>query len=418
MFGSEILEVGVGLILIFLLVSLILTAVRETIESWTKTRARDLERAIAELLDDRDGTGLRAQLYEHPLIGGLFPGEAAPSIFAQQSGKVARKGHRNLPSYIPRETFSLALLDLLKPHAERLKAGLGGAGEGAPSDKLARAYQALDRAAGGQPEQIRKNIEQWYDAAMDRASGWYRRRTQRLLFWLGLAIAFFLNINAFVIAQYLSTQDAARAQAVKISDSLLADPQVAGALSREIVSRGAAPPAGAQAGEGNAAAAPEANSAEESADVGDLMREAEAAAETSPPAAPVLVGGTSAGPVPDPNAIRSRLQDELEKAGLPIGWNRTQWTHVKRQLTDQPFFFEGLFFLLSWLAGFAAVGLAGTLGAPFWFDVLGKVMVIRSTVKPTEKSPDEASKDGGTGGAPKAPAEEEGQGDTGPLRAG
>jgi hypothetical protein len=33
------------------------------------------------------------------------------------------------------------------------------------------------------------------------------------------------------------------------------------------------------------------------------------------------------------------------------------------------------------------------LGAPFWFDVLNKFMVIRSTVKPYEKSPPEASED-------------------------
>ena len=33
------------------------------------------------------------------------------------------------------------------------------------------------------------------------------------------------------------------------------------------------------------------------------------------------------------------------------------------------------------------------LGAPFWFDLLNKVMVIRSTVKPHEKSPEESSED-------------------------
>jgi hypothetical protein len=33
------------------------------------------------------------------------------------------------------------------------------------------------------------------------------------------------------------------------------------------------------------------------------------------------------------------------------------------------------------------------MGAPFWFDLLNKVMVIRSTVKPHEKSPEEASED-------------------------
>jgi hypothetical protein len=33
------------------------------------------------------------------------------------------------------------------------------------------------------------------------------------------------------------------------------------------------------------------------------------------------------------------------------------------------------------------------LGAPFWFDVLNKFMIVRSTIKPKEKSPDEASVD-------------------------
>jgi len=37
--------------------------------------------------------------------------------------------------------------------------------------------------------------------------------------------------------------------------------------------------------------------------------------------------------------------------------------------------------------------MAATLGAPFWFDVLNKITVIRSTVKPHEKSPEEASED-------------------------
>jgi hypothetical protein len=33
------------------------------------------------------------------------------------------------------------------------------------------------------------------------------------------------------------------------------------------------------------------------------------------------------------------------------------------------------------------------MGAPFWFDLLNKVTVIRSTVKPHEKSGEEASED-------------------------
>ena len=49
--------------------------------------------------------------------------------------------------------------------------------------------------------------------------------------------------------------------------------------------------------------------------------------------------------------------------------------------------------LFSAIIGWLITALAVSLGAPFWFDLLNKFMVIRSTVKPHEKSPEEASED-------------------------
>ena len=43
--------------------------------------------------------------------------------------------------------------------------------------------------------------------------------------------------------------------------------------------------------------------------------------------------------------------------------------------------------------GWLLTGCAVSLGAPFWFDLLNKFVVVRSTVKPFEKSADEKSKD-------------------------
>jgi hypothetical protein len=45
------------------------------------------------------------------------------------------------------------------------------------------------------------------------------------------------------------------------------------------------------------------------------------------------------------------------------------------------------------VAGWLLTAIAMTLGAPFWFDTLNKFMVVRSTIKPQEKSGVEASKD-------------------------
>lgn len=42
--------------------------------------------------------------------------------------------------------------------------------------------------------------------------------------------------------------------------------------------------------------------------------------------------------------------------------------------------------------GLALTATAASLGAPFWFDLLNKFIVVRSTVKPHEKSQEEPSK--------------------------
>ena len=45
--------------------------------------------------------------------------------------------------------------------------------------------------------------------------------------------------------------------------------------------------------------------------------------------------------------------------------------------------------MLGWLLTASAI----SLGAPFWFDLLNKFLVIRATVKPREKSQEEGSED-------------------------
>ena len=89
MFGSEILEVAIGLIFVFLHVSVMCSAIREGIESWLKTRAAYLERGIRELLHDvaAEPGGLARAFYAHPLIHSLHA-YAAP-CWQRATGSVA-----------------------------------------------------------------------------------------------------------------------------------------------------------------------------------------------------------------------------------------------------------------------------------------------------------------------------------------
>src|SRR5689334_8761953 len=105
MFGSTILEVAIGLSLMFLMLSLVASAIREGIEGVIKARAVNLERGIRTLLDDPEGAGLTRTFYEHPLISSLYQDSYQPAV--------DRFFGRTLPTYIPSASFATVLIDLV-----------------------------------------------------------------------------------------------------------------------------------------------------------------------------------------------------------------------------------------------------------------------------------------------------------------
>lgn len=195
---------------------------------------------------------------------------------------------------------------------------------------------ALDQAKGDL-EQARANLEAWYDSGMDRVSGWYRKNTQWILFAMGLVLAVALNIDTIRIARSLYEDEGMRAVVVAEAEAAVE---------------------AAHATEG------------ESTAVEALRR---------------YLGCPDGGARQGMSCAQTRLAD----LGLPMGWNAHVWPW-QLERTELPRAF-GLF-LVS-LAGWLLTALALTLGAPFWFDLLNKIMIIRSTVKPHEKSPEEASED-------------------------
>jgi hypothetical protein len=319
----EALDVGIGLIVLFLVVSTVCSAVREGIEMLLKTRAAYLERGIRELLDDPHGRGLAKSLFDHPLISGTFLGSYVPRPLEKKLWVLANG--RGLPSYVAASRVAQALLDI---------AGRGAVTDEVSSDPASAPLtvssirarllnvqslrvrrvllHALD-ASRGDLEQAKKFLEDWFNDAMERVSGWYKRATQWVVFVIAVVVSVGMNIDSLAVAKHLYRDEAARSAAV--------------ASAGVITSQG------------------------------------------KPPTA-------------------EEAKKTLEALELPVGWS------------DGKLPKDGLGWL-NRLGGWAITALAATLGAPFWFDVLNKVMVIRSTVKPREKSSEELSKDAQ---APSSPA--------------
>ena len=163
MFGSAILDTAIGLIFVYLLVSLIISAANELLAAFFRWRANNLFHGIRELLQDQEATGLVARFYDHPLVQGL-----------------AAKGKK--PSYIPSRTFALTLLDLVSPATsgtdrtlDDLKLGV----EKLPAS-LQVTFRVLLDEAGHDIEKFKRQLEIWFNNSMERVSGWYKRKTQAM----------------------------------------------------------------------------------------------------------------------------------------------------------------------------------------------------------------------------------------------
>lgn len=308
MFGSEILEVAVGMVFIYLLLSLICSAVNELIERQLKNRAKDLECGLRELLNDPEGKDLVKKVYAHGMISGLFKGEYDPQ---------GPKG--NLPSYIPARNFSIALLNIIVPESSgsgTLESVRKAVGE-MQNAQVKTALAAMVDDAGNDLAKFRTNIEGWFNSSMDRVSGWYKRRSQLIIFASGLLIALLLNVNSVTVANDLWLHKAQR-------DALVSAAQ--GYLNKH--------------------------------------------------------PGTDISNGRDPG-LQADV-DNLRNYGLPTGWSGVPKLELKPGTIR---------FLASSLLGWLITACAVSLGAPFWFDLLNKFIVIRSTVKPNEKSGEEPSKD-------------------------
>lgn len=211
MIGLQVLEVAAGLVFLFLSVSLLATIVQEGIAGLLKLRARNLNRAIAQLVRDPK---VAAALYRHPLLLGPYPLSSKPS-----------KSAWALPSYISSRNFAYALLDVLGERSNIPTQGLtalvskaDSLVEGVEDPDLKRLMSLFvgdthELAARGEDAAaiLQARLEDWFDDAMRRASGWYKRRTQALTLLIGLVLAVALNADPFHVAERLWSDSNLRA---------------------------------------------------------------------------------------------------------------------------------------------------------------------------------------------------------------
>lgn len=319
---SGILDVAIGLVFIYLLLSLVCSAMTEAVEnSFNHLRGKKLCEGLYELFGGNANQDQALQMvkdfYNNPLVYGLYKGDIQLQTAA---GKQKLRLPQNLPSYISPRTFALAFASQLMAGNALDTAALAEQIKASPilHEPLKHSLLIMVSSAGNDIHQALGNIEHWYSAMGERVSGWYKQHAQRVAFVVALAIAVAGNVDSIMIAKSLMLSDVLRSQMV--------------AAAGQYAQIGSSAPAR------EAVLCPSANTSPEQC-----------------------------------YQLQMRQLTELSRMGLPIGW----------QNQDDPRLWpkDGWAWFEKCLGIFLTV-IAVSLGAPFWFDVLNKFMNFRSSLKP------------------------------------
>ncbi len=242
MFNNVVLDVFIGLIFIYLLYSLLATVLMELISRWFNLRARMLMKGLRRMLEDHvDAKGnwfQKTTLYNY--IADIFINIQRFFVPFKKREKLVRRFYDqpsikylgedksfSKPGYLEAYNFSSTIVQMLRTsrydgstnnESELIKNSLDSNLLNITPETLSH-LQNLFADARQDAYGFRARLEQWFDETMQRANGWYKRQTQIILLVLGFIMAWQFNVDTIAISKILLKDKKVREQLVELAIS-------------------------------------------------------------------------------------------------------------------------------------------------------------------------------------------------------
>lgn len=221
---SRVIDVAIGLVLVFALTSLLVTALQEVYSTASGLRGKVLRQAIASFVGDDEK--FATALMGHPLLAALSPQKQeqhdsrrpsyvkADAIVAALLGHLVDTHTAGIRPETPLQLIEAVRAALSGPNpavAPQVNAtGLADAGNARPNALFVRGLSTLAMGVERDWPAFETRLAAWYDAVGERSTGWFKRKTQAGVFVIGLLVATIANINPIVIASRLWTDEPLR----------------------------------------------------------------------------------------------------------------------------------------------------------------------------------------------------------------
>ncbi|MBV8253438.1 MAG: hypothetical protein JO154_12595 [Chitinophaga sp.] len=353
MFSNLAIDVALGLIFIYLLYSLFVTILQEMIARAFGLRSRILSKALRRMLDEDTHAndlgkfgkftfftwfyekGWSIVHYFNPFADApiLKKFYDSPSIHYLGENTAASR-----PAYISPTIFSQTIVHLLRTSTTAKSSDTETIQAALEENSLQLGQHTVSHIrnlfadAGEDIPQFRIQLESWFNETMSRASSWYRKHCQTWLLIIGFFIAGIFNVDTIAIARILMKDKTVRQEMVQLASSRSDAfyPMVDTLQQHQLFYKDSA-----------------------------FLRQ-----DTSVKA---FVADTAV------VAVYGMLRRDAAEARNVLGIHRD--FAVGRLGLSHPL--QANIWLV--LAGWFMTAMAISLGAPFWFDLLGKVVKFRNT---------------------------------------
>lgn len=323
MFGSGIIDVAIGLVLVYLVLSMMASAANELYSNVAQSRAKNLEQFIRHLFISPQEAKKTDTLFgfirrhlPNKMTEAEKVAEGSCDYFYEKTLIAPHTNGHHRPAYINPSDFAQAIMDMVYPERQ----------EKATFEEWQKAIhllpdsfpvkQVLTSTLNNTRDDLSKlqvHLETWFNSSMERVSEWYKRQTQVQLIMIGLLVALVLNVDT-----------------ISIANRLLQNPALRDAISKQAASLAQQTPAGS-----------------------------------------TLPADQSLG----------TLKQQLDQLNVPLGWPDQNPPDVYKLAP-----LNVLAWWVQKLIGIAVTAFAVSQGAPFWFDLLNRFSNVRSTGKPPETS--------------------------------
>ena len=327
---SLLLDVAIGLAVVFLLFSIAVSGINEWVAQASGRRGEFLRLGVMRLINDQ---AVFYRVLHHPLIGSLYRERAA-------QGKP--------PSYIEPKNFAIAIADVLiarasgTPSAHREPYTLNVAALQAAirspvlaSSPVSTALAPILDRAQGDLEKALTDIEAWFNSGMDRVQGWYKGHANRALFGIGLIAAAAGNIDTIEIYHALNASGPLRAAMTAAAQNIASTGKVADISPQDAQGRALSPD-----------------------QIDSLRRETSSLLAAAPSTWPIGYA-----------CLNVELQQSPTSAGFGAAACAREFTTTLKARSASAWLVK--------LIGWALTAFAGTLGSTYWFQLLCKAIDIR-----------------------------------------